>query len=94
MTRDEIIEKASTYRLEDASGVYNFGEIIQELSTAIEQAYGLLWRDTSPRQGSPSSEARKLLLEKLDKEGQRRGIGFAHERFGPVSDHEALKNFP
>ena len=60
----------------------------------IENVYGLLWRDTATLAGSPTSEARKLLLSAMSKDGQRRGISFAGEQFGPVSDAEALRNFP
>jgi len=65
-----------------------------DAAVAIERAYGLLWRDTSAKAGSPSSDARKLLLALMDKRGQRRGINYALEKFGHVTDHEALRDFP
>ncbi|WP_046869289.1 hypothetical protein [Microvirga massiliensis] len=54
----------------------------ERLRTAIEHAYGALWRDT--RSSPIASEARKILLAVLDREGQRRGAQWAQDRFGPV----------
>lgn len=65
----------------------------QEAADIIEHAYGLLWRDTS-FQGPATHAARKLLLSAIDKGGQSRGIQNANNIYGPVTDHEALKNFP
>ena len=67
--------------------------ICVDAADIIEQAYGLLWRDTS-FQGPATIAARKLLLSAIDKSGQRRGIEFANREFGTVTDHEALANFP
>lgn len=61
-------------------------------TSTIEKAYGLLWRET--RYAPIAAEARKLLLAEIDKEGQSRGIAYAAEMHGPVSDHEALRDFP
>lgn len=58
----------------------------------IENVYGLLWRDTVPSE--IKHEARRLLLSAMTKDAQRRGITYAGHKFGPVSDAEALRNFP
>lgn len=65
----------------------------QEAAEIIEKAYGLLWRDTS-FQGPASHAARKLLLGAISKQGQSRGISYANQQFGSVSDAESLRNFP
>lgn len=63
-----------------------------EAADLIERAYGLLWRDL---QGGPiTSRAREMLLSAIDKDGQARGIEFAQEKFGAVSDEEALRYLP
>lgn len=65
----------------------------EEAASIIERAYGLLWRDTTSR--SPQAqEARRLLLAAISKDGRRRGISYAYARFGPVTDDEALRDFP
>ena len=64
-----------------------------EAAEVIEQAYGILWRDTASK--SPQvRKARQVLLSAIDKDGQSRGISHAKALFGPVSDAEALRNFP
>jgi hypothetical protein len=51
--------------------------------TAAEMAYGILWR--CDREPTPASiEARAILCREIGKDGQRRGIDFALEMFGPV----------
>lgn len=61
---------------------------VARLREVIEIAYGFLWRD---RACSPqSNDARIYLLSLIDKEGQKRGIGEALAKYGPVSDAEIL----
>lgn len=54
----------------------------------IERAYGLLWREMHGT--AITSDARKLLLTALDKEGQKRGIAHAVSKYGSVEDDEIL----
>lgn len=55
---------------------------------AVERAYGLLWRDVGC---SPHAyRARKILLELLDKDAQRRGIEYALQSVGPIQEHEIV----
>lgn len=63
-----------------------------EAADLIEQTYGCLWRSLSPK--PQVHHARKMLLEAIDREGQLRGIAYATKKFPPVSDSEALANFP
>lgn len=55
--------------------------------TPSEMAYGLLWRiDKAP---TPISHfVRKLLLIEICQDGQRRGIAWAKELFGEVTEAE------
>ena len=57
--------------------------------SAMQQAYGCLWRYT----GSSNPmflQARKVLLARLTKEQQAIGIRYANELFGPTTEHEIL----
>ena len=57
--------------------------------SAIQRAYGCLWRYT----GSSNPmflQARKVLLARLTKEQQAIGIRYANELFGPTTEHEIL----
>jgi len=57
--------------------------------SAMQQAYGCLWRYT----GSSNPmflQARKVLLARLTKEQQASGIRYANELFGPTTEHEIL----
>jgi hypothetical protein len=55
---------------------------MDDRQTALERAYGILWRmpDDGPRL------ARKLLLQAIDTEGQRRGIAWAMKNYGPAPE--------
>lgn len=64
----------------------------ERLRRAVEQAYGCLWRSLDL--DAKSCHARKLLLAEIDKDGQRRGITYAQQKFGTVSDHEAMHSLP
>ena len=64
----------------------------RQLRVAIENAYGCLWR--SLNLDEKSSHARKILLAEIDKNGQRRGIAYAQQLYGAVSDPEALHYMP
>lgn len=64
----------------------SIAEVIEDQATALERAYGILWRMPDAATG----HARKLLLETMDKEGQRRGIAYALEVFGPTTEAELL----
>ena len=53
----------------------------------VEQIYGLLWNvntDRSTYSGAAVSEARKLALSMIDKEGQASGIGWANDEIPKV----------
>jgi len=57
--------------------------------SAMQQAYGCLWRYT----GSSNPmflQARKVLLARLTKEQQASGIRYANELFGHTTEHEIL----
>ena len=57
--------------------------------SAMQQAYGCLWRYT----GSSNPmflQARKMLLARLTKEQQASGIRYANELFGHTTEHEIL----
>ena len=55
--------------------------------TPAEMAYGVLWRmDKEP--SDASRKARELLLKEIGKAGQRRGIMWAGEIFGEVTEAE------
>ena len=64
-------------------------EQLIEARSAIQRAYGCLWRYT----GSSNPmflQARKMLLARLTKEQQAIGIRYANELFGPTTEHEIL----
>ena len=64
-------------------------EQLIEARSAIQQAYGCLWRYT----GSSNPmflQARKMLLARLTKEQQASGIRYANELFGHTTEHEIL----
>jgi len=65
---------------------------IERMKFAIEEAYGCLWRSllADPK----SCHAREILLAELDGNGQRRGIQYANQKYGHVSDHEAIHSLP
>ena len=64
-------------------------EQLIEARSAIQRAYGCLWRYT----GSSNPmflQARKMLLARLTKEQQASGIRYANELFGHTTEHEIL----
>ena len=64
-------------------------EQLIEARSAIQRAYGCLWRYT----GSSNPmflQARKGLLARLTKEQQAIGIRYANELFGHTTEHEIL----
>jgi hypothetical protein len=64
-------------------------EQLIEARSAIQQAYGCLWRYT----GSSNPmflQARKMLLARLTTEQQAIGIRYANKLFGPTTEHEIL----
>ena len=64
-------------------------EQLIEARSAIQRAYGCLWRYT----GSSNPmflQARKMLLARLTKEQQAIGIRYANELFGHTTEHEIL----
>jgi len=64
-------------------------EQLIEARSAIQRAYGCLWRYT----GSSNPmflQARKVLLAQLTKEQQAIGIRYANELFGHTTEHEIL----
>lgn len=68
----------------------SLAELIEDQQKALERAYGILWRNADAANG----HARRLLLESIDKEGQRRGIEYANSLFGPTTEAETLRNCP
>lgn len=53
------------------------------MGSAAERAYGLLWTEHG---GTPqSNEARRVLLDAIGKDGQRRGIEFAQKHRDPTA---------
>ena len=57
----------------------------------IKQIYGLLWNvDTDRRMSSgvAVSEARKIALSMIDKDGQAEGIGWARDKIQSASANE------
>ena len=64
----------------------SIAEVIEDQRTAIERAYGILWRMPDAATG----HTRKLLLEMLNQEGQKRGIAYALEVFGPATEAELV----
>ena len=57
--------------------------------SAMQQAYGCLWRYVGA--SNPMFlQARKVLLARLTKEQQAIGIRYANELFGPTTEHEIL----
>ena len=67
-----------------------FIEPAAPVTSAVERAYGALWRDLTP---TPQAlAARKELLATLDRDGQARGIAWAFKRFGQVSDGEIYRS--
>lgn len=59
------------------------------LKATVERAYGILWRD---RGGMLAPAARKELLTVLTKDGQKRGIEQAIQRYGPTTEAEILES--
>lgn len=64
----------------------SIAEVIEDQATAMERAYGVLWRMVDGSNGM----ARKILLEQISKEGQMRGIAYALDTFGPATEAELL----
>ena len=64
----------------------SIAEVIEDQQTTIERAYGILWRDADAAKG----HARKLLLESISKDGQVRGIKYANDLFGAITETEIL----
>lgn len=65
----------------------SIAEVIEDQQTNLERAYGILWRMPDAATGL----ARKLLLEAIGgREGQKRGIAYALEMFGPATEAELL----
>lgn len=62
------------------------------LEMAIEMAYGILWRDHSRHSAEKSVAARKTLLKVLTKDGQKRGIEYAIDLYGPTTEAEILES--
>lgn len=62
---------------------------IRALQTALEQAYGLLWREIGEDRFF-EHKARKVLIEAIGKEGQRRAIEWVTKEHGAVTDREIL----
>lgn len=58
----------------------------REEASAVEEAYGILWRQVTDNK--QIHQARKLLLSLIDVAGQRRGINSAVKQFGPVNPYE------
>lgn len=55
--------------------------------TPAEMAYGVLWRmDKEPTDAT--RKARKLLLDEIGKDGQKRGAMWSREIFGEVTEAE------
>jgi hypothetical protein len=65
----------------------SIAEVIEDQATALERAYGILWRMPDAATG----HTRKLLLECIDQDGQKRGIAYALEMFGPATEVELMK---
>lgn len=63
---------------------------LERVRSAIEQAYGILWRDTHRGSAEKSIAARKALFSVLDKEGQRRGIAHAIAIYGETTEAESI----
>lgn len=64
----------------------SIAEIIEDQQTTLERAYGILWRN----EGAAKGHARKLLLEFISRDGQRRGIEYATSLFGQATESELL----
>lgn len=64
----------------------SIAEVIEDQATALERAYGILWRMPDAATG----HARKLLLEEIGTEGQRRGIAWAIDNYGPATEAELI----
>lgn len=62
-------------------------EVIEDQASALERAYGILWR-----MPSATLHARKVLLEAIEKDGQRRGIAWATEMYGPATEREIVQH--
>lgn len=59
----------------------------QNKASPAEMAYAVLWRiDKEPTDAT--RKARKLLLDEIGKDGQKRGIMWAREIFGEVTEAE------
>ncbi len=61
-------------------------EVIEDQAAALEYAYGILWRMPDAATG----HARKVLLEAIGPEGQKRGIARATKIYGPATESEML----
>lgn len=68
----------------------SIAEVIEDQAAALERAYGILWRMPDAATG----HARKLLLEAIGPNGQRRGIAWAIEMHGPATEAEFLAGSP
>lgn len=64
----------------------SIAEVIEDQAAALERAYGILWRMPDAATG----HARKLLLEAIGQDGQKRGIAWALEIHGPATEAEFL----
>lgn len=65
----------------------SIAEVIEDQTTALERAYGTLWRMPDAATG----HARKLLLEAIGEDGQLRGIEWATKVHGPATDAEIVR---
>ena len=66
----------------------SIAEVIEDQATALERAYGILWRMPDAATG----HARKLLLEEIDKDGQKRGIAWATKMHGKATEAEFVRH--
>ena len=88
----QYIGRAERAEKERQMAVVERDEMLEQLieaRSAIQRAYGCLWRYT----GSSNPmflQARKMLLARLTKEQQAIGIRYANELFGPTTEHEIL----
>lgn len=64
----------------------SIAEVIEDQTAALEYAYGILWRMPDAATG----HARKVLLEAIGPEGQKRAIAKATKLFGPATEAEFL----
>jgi len=88
----QYIGRAERAEKERQMAVVERDEMLEQLieaRSAIQRAYGCLWRYT----GSSNPmflQARKMLLARLTKEQQASGIRYANELFGHTTEHEIL----